>query len=912
MRPCHTVGTILAALGLACAAQAAELDPATWTVADLATGERVTGVVTDERLETAWSGGGGQQAAVLPDAAKGLLIDLGVRVAIHRVYWGGNTAHKGQDVPFPVDVNQGVTTRVAILIGDSPETLKPACAELPVAVDALYETNGKVAAGASVATRLNTEGDARFPVRMARYVRLEAYGLPADATWIIGEIEVYGFKQGEAESKREAVVLPAAAHRTLALAARDLSYYLGEMLGRPVPIIKPEDAAAFKGPVFRLADLKELAGSYAAMQENLKTGALPSSPVNVETDGKDIVVKAWPYRNVLDSVWAFLESQGVRWTYPDPHGDFVPKRTALDLGVLPLRYAPSTERIHANFGIESFRPTLQWQIRKGGEQPSEGYLYFWRNHWSRAWSRFAYGGGDEVPLPQGPKDASAAAKLLKEEFHSGFEGYPHNNCGITRRDLEAHPEWMGMKREVTGGPGKRSPDVTPCYSNEGLKEFLVAKAVAWAALYPETPQRFNLLPTDAALDCECDDCLALNQPLVRPDIPYCAHPTYYASDAYYRFIGDIAQRCAEKSPTTGFFALAYANVFAPPRKLTRLPDNVTVEVCLYGHMNLPPDSPRNAKMRAYLEEWAEKCGKLETYGYNLLNEDSQQWPMPLPLVSATVAWAKLQHRLGALTGGTQAAPEMLPYCPWNFYAYPRIRWNVDTTAEAMLQEFFTSHFRESGEAMLAYYRTAENYHARNDLSLYGGGYNYRLSPGAFPFHVLAEMSGHLARAEAAAAGWVVRRRVASMRQGFQWLLEKTGIGAKRLADSGSIAVAGPGRPPLVIAVKNADVFPSTGARGDFCLQNGIRVGHIVRFAEDGEYLISCSGTGFTDPGHKKERLLTAYVGNQMAPAQVVPDGQGGYAFSVRVTQGVWEVGVKSASNGEGPFFIKEFMLKAKE
>lgn len=43
------------------------------------------------------------------------------------------------------------------------------------------------------------------------------------------------------------------------------------------------------------------------------------------------------YANVRRSVWAFLENQGVRWLYPDEHGDFVPTGKGVSLDGLPLR-----------------------------------------------------------------------------------------------------------------------------------------------------------------------------------------------------------------------------------------------------------------------------------------------------------------------------------------------------------------------------------------------------------------------------------------------------------------------------------------------------------------------------------------------------------------------------------------------
>ncbi|MCE9615365.1 MAG: hypothetical protein K8T26_13925, partial [Lentisphaerae bacterium] len=516
--------------------------PGTWIARDDA--RKALAMLADGKPETACS-----LQVTTEGATPGVTIDLGSPLVIHRVYWCGDANYKGQDVGFPANPWGGVKTRVAVLGGASPDSLTPMYDECAVAMDSVYASYGKKDAdGKDIIpgpSAVNAEGDFRFPPQAVRYLRLEARGLPAGASWTLGELEINGFQAWGA--KREAVILPDGAAVPLTLAARDLSYYLGEMLGRPVPVIATNAAATYSGPVFRIADLKSLAGTADEMAANLKSGKLPASPVNVEVDGKEVVFKAWPYRNVLVSAWAFLESQGVRWVYPDPHGARVPILKALNLKVLPLRHTPSANRIYAGFDIRQYSPVIPWnpENKRWIPFPTESYLYFWRNHWLTSPNGFWFARDEEVPPAKGPKDNGEAAKLLKEEFREGdFDGYPHNNCAITSSTLKANPDWMGLKRE---GPedkvGKRSLGVTPCYTSAGLIDFLAAKVNAWAALYGETPKQFNLLPTDAALDCECDSCLALNQPLVKPDIPYCAFPTYYASDAYYHLITEVAKRC---------------------------------------------------------------------------------------------------------------------------------------------------------------------------------------------------------------------------------------------------------------------------------------------------------------------------------------------------------------------------------
>ena len=64
-------------------------------------------------------------------------------------------------------------------------------------------------------------------------------------------------------------------------------------------------------------------------------------------DGRRITFRAWPYLNVLSSVWEFLRRQGVSWVFPGVHGEVVPVGEGVDrfqvgdevLGVAPYSFA---------------------------------------------------------------------------------------------------------------------------------------------------------------------------------------------------------------------------------------------------------------------------------------------------------------------------------------------------------------------------------------------------------------------------------------------------------------------------------------------------------------------------------------------------------------------------------------------
>ncbi len=111
----------------------------------------------------------------------------------------------------------------------------------------------------------------------------EIPALPATATpaaWNVGKVEVYGFTGPQALRKENAVVLERDAAPPLALAANDLSYYLGELSGQPHPVIAPEEAAQYPGTLYRIVNLKPLAPTYEEMEANQQAGKFPTESMS--------------------------------------------------------------------------------------------------------------------------------------------------------------------------------------------------------------------------------------------------------------------------------------------------------------------------------------------------------------------------------------------------------------------------------------------------------------------------------------------------------------------------------------------------------------------------------------------------------------------------------------------------------
>lgn len=379
---------------LVSAAHAAPLNPKSWIVQDLS-GKRLTNV-TDGNLET----------VTTLRTTPGLLIDLGQSCTVHRVFLTGRRVRLGFWPNQYENREKPPLGLVVISVGDTADTKNPV-AEFTVPYDA--------------GNPIDDEIDVRFPPTLGRYVRIElrtklVWGEkhwpghylekqppagPADLAWNVAEVELYGFPQARS-AKADAVVLPKDAPAPLRLAAEELEYYLGELSGKPHPVIAPEQAKDYSGTLYEIVDLKPLALTYEEMLRNRKEGKLPEG-VNVERDGRRILFKAWPYRCVLWSVWEFLERQGIRWLYPDAHGEDLPSVAAVKLDMLPLKFMPSARSIYASWDTSSFHPWPNWMK----QSQRQGYLYPWRNRWNFGWEGYGPLGGPEIPVQPVPATADS-------------------------------------------------------------------------------------------------------------------------------------------------------------------------------------------------------------------------------------------------------------------------------------------------------------------------------------------------------------------------------------------------------------------------------------------------------------------------------------------------------------------------
>jgi hypothetical protein len=383
------------------------------------------------------------------------------------------------------------------------------------------------------------------------------------------------------------------------------------------------------------------------------------------------------------------------------------------------------------------------------------------------------------------------------------------------------------------------------------------------------------------------------------------------SGAYFSFVTAVANQVQQKGSSALVGALAYADVFPPPANITTFPTNVWVEVCLYGTPNLPMSDPANAGMKAALDGWHAACSRLATYDYALLHTDywEQDPRLPVPLVAGTVARAQYLASIGALGGGCQANLGSLPFNPWNFYAYPRIRWNTNQNASQLETEFFNGFFREAAAPMLAYYQGLENYQVTNGVNMHYLGYCYGITPGSFPLSVLYAMQTNLTAAEQLATNWYVIDRIADMQNSFNWVITNAGLAGVNLTNTASYPIIGSTTNSYTVNLTNMVAFmPAYSVIPDYALLGG---GPMWSFGPDGQiqetfnvttagtYTVTINAIGSSQ--YNTWPTMNVCLGPGHGSVSVNTTNYSVYNFTFTVPAGVWDFVVSTPSGLTGWF-----------
>lgn len=370
---------------------------------------------------------------------------------------------------------------------------------------------------------------------------------------------------------------------------------------------------------------------------------------------------------LLEDVW------GVRFLFPGPWGEVVPKRDTLTVPPLDRREQPriakrkirdvatGEEKVHA--------PTLtRWGIAvdawKRALGPDTSGMWFRRQR---------LGGRIEI-------DAG------------------HAYTGFYQKYGTAHPEFFA--RQPDGTRRQTSEREQLCVSNPALWDLVARLRIEEFRANPDKAV-LSISPNDAGrnLQCMCDACRALDPPqapkliqdrsLIDPATrkPFPEYPSL--SDRYFRFYNEVARRVGHELPDKRLGCYAYSVYRTPPVAIERLEPNLIV-----GYVGLDQKA---------IEAWSRIASQL----FIRPNELGPPIELGLPRnqaawLAASVKFAVEHHAIGFdfdSCHGNWGGHGL------DYYVLAKALWNPDVDVSQVIADYCQAAYGPGAAAM-------QRYHAR--------------------------------------------------------------------------------------------------------------------------------------------------------------------------------------------------------
>jgi hypothetical protein len=413
------------------------------------------------------------------------------------------------------------------------------------------------------------------------------------------------------------------------------------------------------------------------------------------------------------------ETIGVKWFWPGPFGEHVPKNTDAVIPVLDVRRTPEFIIRQYSVGYGSVHtPTLKEETAKWSRRTRQGWVpKAWFGH---SWySAFNF------------RDKEALAKLVEQK-----------------------PEWFALVK------GERKPPQM-CTTNPEVIDHMVDFVLA------DTKNKItSISPSDGFGFCECERCRALDVPGlmsydgINPQL----------SDRIFTYANEIARRVREKDSDKGVGIFAYTFYNKPPVRIKKLEPNLYLSF-VYQAMAFA-DAQQQADWKQGVEEWQKVSAHMimrEGWGNHYL--------LDLPFIHAkqigeSFSYASKRGFLASYGEGSKAFSTQAP----NSWAVTRLMWAPQQDSAKMLSDFYRDAYGPAATAMRKYFDTYENAINANwpkrRFIIDARGMTYRNLVNSweivFPPSVLAEAEKHMQEAEALAPAGEYGERVMFHRFGFEY------------------------------------------------------------------------------------------------------------------------------------------------
>lgn len=439
------------------------------------------------------------------------------------------------------------------------------------------------------------------------------------------------------------VVLPQSSGEETRLAAADLSRCLGKALGVEVPTTDT--------PAKAVTPLTILIGGASDASEAGLPG-LQRDGFVIRTHANSVHISGVSDYGIANGIYTFLMKYvGVRWFSPGELYEVIPENHGLALPDADVTGNPDLGyRVFAGvFGDIG----ATWLRRSRTDVRTEGLPYF---------------------------------------------GFGHNLCNIIQPSVygKSHPEYFALidgKRHVPAQDGDQ--EIQPCFTDPDVIALTAKAADEFFKNRPDATT-FSICINDGMGFCQCPTCSALDQPLRKSKGGADIH-----SDSYFHFVEQVALLVQKTNPGKSLGCFAYWGVELTPRRISKLPDNVSITLTQDTSQQFDPDYKRAD--RGLWTAWSKvtkHLGKYDYYGLGWLT------PRYFPHIAADdLRFVRNNSGAGLYC---EAYPNWSVTAP-QIYLATRIAWDTSLDPDKVLDEYFTMLYGPAAPQMSEFYSILEKY-----------------------------------------------------------------------------------------------------------------------------------------------------------------------------------------------------------
>jgi len=514
---------------------------------------------------------------------------------------------------------------------------------------------------------------------------------------------------------RAAVILPRESSQILRDAAADLVRVIAKMSGARLPVVS--DASRSK------MSARILLGASEARKAGISLDAIGPEGYRLVRVGDDLVIAGPTDEATAHGVYGFLQDVlGVRWLMPGDLWEVVPNRRSIAVASLDAAVSPSFL-----FRVYSGLADARWLAR----------------------NRLTY---DASRLP--------------------CYGFGHNLKQIIKPSVygKDHPEYFAEingKRFVPGSDSDESSQ--PCFTNPDVIRITAEEA---RAFFDANPQHttFSLCTNDNMDYCTCKKCAALDAPART----WRNEPVH--SNSYWHYVSEVAKEVAKTHPGRYLGCYAYWGTDSIPRRIRRLPNNVSIAHTQDTSQHFDPAYRRID--RDILRRWAKVAAHVSKYDYYGLG-----WLTPRYFPSLTAGDLRFCHRLRLAGFYCEAYPYWAITGPMVWLG-AQLMWNAKTDWRALMDEFMRAAFGPAAPHMKRFYAALERIWTRPRQGMWFQGLDKMRYETAIVDAAKMQQAWRLLEQASSIASGDFAKRVARIRSGFEmsYLLATIFADAKRLAE----------------------------------------------------------------------------------------------------------------------------------